>query len=109
MGKNPVLIKYRNKVGSNTDGCEIEISLYFFEVNLMLDTVCMYQLKTYAATAQILKRITAILLLRIEYCYRSRNYFTGKMMITDDEINVLLLRISYFIYCLNSAIQCNNE
>ena len=55
----------------------------------------------------MLEGVGRVLTLWIEDSHSWRQYLIGHVMIADDEINVMLFGLSYFVDCLNAAVQHN--
>ena len=75
------------------------------ERNPVLGGIGLHEFETHAATRQLVERIVAVGALGIENGYGRRNLLGRKMVVADDEIHALLLRINNLFHGFDTAIE----
>src|SRR6185436_14929090 len=104
MGKNPVLICYRDNVGPNGNSEQVEIRLKLRKCNSLLNTKCLQELEAHATSTQALKRVGTIIPFRIKHGI-GRRQLSRVVVVTDNNINAMISRILHFQPVLNATIQ----
>ena len=69
----------------------------------------LHQLESHAAARQLVERVGAIGAFRIENGYRTGNLLGGEVMVADDEIHALSLRIGYLLRGFDAAVEGDDE
>ena len=104
-----VLINYRDYIGRNTNGTQVEQWYQTRKRYAVILSKSLHEFKADTATAQMLERISIIFTFRVKDSYRLWHLLVRHMMVTDDEVYPQALSICNLLHCLNSAIKDNNK
>src|SRR5690606_4748209 len=104
IGKDPVLAGYRDNIGPNSRGHQIEIWDKNFNGKLPFNDPCLHQFKPNSAAAQFLIWIFTIFPFWVKHSYRIGNFRSRPVMIANNEIYIFLRSVCYFVYGFNATV-----
>ena len=103
--QNPVLSSHRHDIAGNRHSQQRKQLIDLLHIQSAPLGVCLHKLEPYAAAAQFLIGIQAVLALHIQHRHRTRRHFTRRMVVADDKVNSQAVSILHLIHRLNAAIQ----
>ena len=109
ISQDAILAHDGHDVTRNADGTEVEQRNQPTERNAVADSKSLHELEAHAATRQIKIRICIVHPLGIQYGHSRRQHLVGHMMVTNDEVDALILSILNLINCLDATIQHNHQ
>ncbi len=110
MRHNAVLPYYGNDVGGNTHSHEVKKRIKLIVIGKSIaHGECLHELEPHPATAEIRTRICGIRHLGIQNRSGVRKFIVRHMMITNNEINTLFLRVGNLLDCLYTAIKHDDK
>src|SRR5690606_1617618 len=104
IGKDPVLTCDRNNIGPYGRSNKIEIWNKNLNGKLSFDYPCLHQFKPNSAAAQFFIRIITIFPLWVEYGDSFGNFRSRPVMVTNNEIYILLRSVCNFVYSFNATV-----
>ena len=109
MGQDPVLADNRHQVRGYAHDSQVQQRLELAERNPVSCRITLDKLESHTASRQVVKRIGAVLPLRVEHGHSCRKVILGEMMVTDNHIYTLGCRISHLVIGLYTAVESDNQ
>ena len=104
-----VFILHGHDVGCYAHSTEVEQGDEPREGNAIVLGKGLHELKSHAASAEMLEGVGVVFALRVENGGSRRHHLVGDVVVANDEVDAKTLGIGYFVDCLDTAIENDNE
>ena len=108
-GQYAVLAVDGYQVGCNAQCTEIEQGNQSREGDAVVFGKGLHEFESYTASRQVVIRVGRVRTLGVEDGHCGWHHVVGNMMVADDEVYAQRLRVRYFVDCLDTAIEHDNQ
>ena len=105
MGQDAVFAHQRHDVRGDAHHQQVQQRRDRRKRHPVFHRIGLHQLESHAAARQLVERVGAIGAFRIENGYRTKNLLGREVMVADDEIHALSLRIGYLLRGFDAAVE----